>query len=58
MASSSEGRRRARDLVRGISRKHGVVRQEVLDRMSEEDRAEVIEMMRNKDNLIASSVTT
>lgn len=48
----------ARELVTNIGKKHGYIRQEVLDRMSEDDRVEVIQAMLMKDQLIASSVMT
>jgi hypothetical protein len=52
------GRERARTLVEEICKKHGYIPQEVLDRFSNGDRDIVLQAMRNKDDLIASSVTT
>ncbi|KAK3367905.1 hypothetical protein B0H63DRAFT_489977 [Podospora didyma] len=52
------GRAFAHGLVDEIGKKHGFIRQEILDRMSEEDRREVEYAMLMKDQLIASSVTT
>jgi hypothetical protein len=48
----------ARKLVNDIGKKHGYIRKEVLDRMSDADRREVEHAMLMKDQLIASSVTT
>jgi hypothetical protein len=52
------GRARARVLVEKICEEHGYIPQELLDRLSEADRDVVVQAMRTKDNLIASSVTT
>jgi hypothetical protein len=52
------GRTEARRLVEDICKEHGHIPQEILDRLSEADRAVVVQAMSSKDKLIASSVTT
>lgn len=57
-AGEQVGLARARELVREITKSHGHVREEVLARMSAEDRQEVTEALSSKDKMISSSITT
>jgi hypothetical protein len=50
------GRAGARALVEQIQDQHGYVPQEVLARLSEADRQAVLKALRQKDNMIASSI--
>jgi hypothetical protein len=56
--SIMSGRARARALVEDICKGHGYIPPEILDRISKVDRDIVVQAMRTKDELIASSVTT
>jgi hypothetical protein len=56
--SIMSGHARARMLVEEICKEHGYIPQELLDRLSKADRDVVVQAMRTKDKLIASSVTT
>jgi hypothetical protein len=56
--ATSDGKERARELVRQIAHRHGFVREATLARMLPEDRLEVEEAMLMKDLMIGASVTT
>jgi hypothetical protein len=51
-------RAEARQLVQSIAKENGHISQEILDRMPDADRSEVMDALRMKDRLIASSVVT
>jgi hypothetical protein len=52
------GREKARELVEKIAQSHGYIPAEILAEMSPEVRLVVQEALRNKDDMIASSIFT